>query len=302
MLYDDELTDEQVEAHFEEIKLRFATSLPEKIEACLEVLPAVCGSTSSAIDAVQAIYQLVHSMCGMAGTVGFTEVARLVRQSTNVIAEAHRAKRGLSEAEYADVRAIVEHLRISAKKILSDLAPAPDLDPKGELFMAASIPDPAQGLQDPLAHRACMADTDADRVHAARAMEILELFRTDGMAKTRILYIDDEECMREIAHFLLAREPDFDVRHCASGLMGLVESANWHPDIILLDVVMTELDGPRMLQIFKAIQDTADVPIVFLTARYEPEDLDEYRLIGAAGVIQKPFAPTKLASQVRAFI
>lgn len=261
----------------------------------------MCGSTPSAIDAVQTIYQIVHSMCGMAGTVGFADVARLVRQATNEIADAHRAKRGLSEAECANVGVIIENLRMSARKI-PDPALASALGGRGDLCMDASMPKTGQELQEPLANRSCNPDTGVHQDHAATAMRILELFRTEGIAKTRILYIDDEECIREIAHFLLAREPDFDVRHCASGLMGLVESANWHPDIILLDVVMTELDGPRTLQIFKAIQDTADVPIVFLTARFEPEDLDEYRSIGAAGVIKKPFVPTKFAAQVRSFV
>jgi CheY-like chemotaxis protein len=298
MVYDDGLTDEQVEARFEEIKLRFARSLPERIETCRQVLPAMCGSTPSAIEAVQTIYQLVHAMCGMAGTVGFTDVARLVRQATSAIADAHRAKRGMSEAECANVGAIIENLRISATRIVPDPAPGGS----GDICMAASMRNTGQRLQEPLAHRSSTPDTGVHQDHAAAAMRILELFRTEGMAKTRILYIDDEECIREIAHFLLAREPDFDVRHCASGLMGLVESVNWHPDIILLDVVMPELDGPHTLQIFKAIQDTADVPVVFLTARFEPEDLDEYRSIGAAGVIKKPFVPTKLASQVRSFV
>lgn len=118
----------------------------------------------------------------------------------------------------------------------------------------------------------------------------------------RILYVDDEPDMREIAVLSLKRDPDFDVRPCASGLEALQVAAEWQPDLILLDVVMPDMDGPGTLDRLRAAPALAHIPVVFITARSQPQEATRLRSLGAAGVLAKPFNPLTLAAAIRPFL
>ncbi|RUU59070.1 response regulator [Mesorhizobium sp. M2C.T.Ca.TU.002.02.1.1] len=115
----------------------------------------------------------------------------------------------------------------------------------------------------------------------------------------RILYVDDEDDIREIAQMSLELEPEFEVRSCASGAEALVEAAAWQPDLILLDVMMPDMDGPETLKRLAESQPTATIPVVFITARTQTHEVERYLAMGAAGVIAKPFDPLALASEVK---
>jgi CheY-like chemotaxis protein len=115
----------------------------------------------------------------------------------------------------------------------------------------------------------------------------------------RILYVDDEDDIREVARISLELEPEFEVRTCASGRQALNEAASWQPDLILLDVMMPEMDGPETLQRLVASPDTTSIPVVFITARTQAHEVQRYLALGAAGTIAKPFDPMALAGDVR---
>jgi len=68
---------------------------------------------------------------------------------------------------------------------------------------------------------------------------------------------------------------------------------------VLLDVMMPDLDGPATLARFRAEPTLASVPIVFVTAKTMPSELQRFGALGAAGVISKPFDPMRLLEQVR---
>ena len=89
------------------------------------------------------------------------------------------------------------------------------------------------------------------------------------------------------------------MRGCGSGADGLVAAAEWHPDLILLDVMMPVMDGPATLAHLREDPRTADIPVVFMTARVQKQDLAHFKSLGAAGVITKPFDPMTLAAAVR---
>jgi CheY-like chemotaxis protein len=118
----------------------------------------------------------------------------------------------------------------------------------------------------------------------------------------RILYVDDEPDIREVACLALGLDPDFEVRSCASGLEALDATASWSPDLILLDVMMPGMDGPETLDALQAKFGDGLVPVVFITARTLPADVERLWSLGAAGVIAKPFDAMKLAGEVRTFI
>lgn len=119
---------------------------------------------------------------------------------------------------------------------------------------------------------------------------------------TRILYIDDEEDIREIAALSLELEPDLEVRCCASGAHGIKEARAWLPSLILLDVMMPEMDGPTTFATLSADPATASIPVVFITARAQAADVGALKALGAAAVIAKPFDPMTLGQQVKALL
>ncbi len=115
----------------------------------------------------------------------------------------------------------------------------------------------------------------------------------------KIMYVDDEDDIREIAVLTLEFDPDFSVKSCASGSEAVAIAADWLPDLILLDVMMPGMDGPETLECLKQAPETASIPVIFTTARTQPEDIDRFMSLGAAGVISKPFDPLSLAEQAR---
>lgn len=116
---------------------------------------------------------------------------------------------------------------------------------------------------------------------------------------TRVLYVDDEPDIREIAEMALALDPAFEVRSAASGMEALAILAQWRPDIALLDVMMPEIDGPCLLKMMRERDDLAAIPVAFITARAQPSELQNFATLDAVGVIAKPFDPMTLASKVR---
>jgi two-component system OmpR family response regulator len=119
------------------------------------------------------------------------------------------------------------------------------------------------------------------------------------MTSLRILHIDDEPDIREVVELSLGLDPAFSVRSCASGKEALVEAIDWSPDMILCDVMMPVMDGPATLARLRECPQTANTPVVFMTARAQTRELEHFRSLGATGVIAKPFDPMTLADSVR---
>jgi CheY-like chemotaxis protein len=123
------------------------------------------------------------------------------------------------------------------------------------------------------------------------------------MSSFRVLHVDDDPDILEIVAASLALDPGIEVRDCVSGADGLVAAAQWRPDLILLDIMMPVVDGPSTLRHLRDDPQTADIPVVFMTARStQTHELDHFKSLGAAGVIVKPFDPMTLAASVRSYV
>jgi CheY-like chemotaxis protein len=119
---------------------------------------------------------------------------------------------------------------------------------------------------------------------------------------TRILYVDDEADLREVAVMSLELDPGFEVHECASGEAALAVARDWQPSLILLDMMMPGMDGPATRRGLADQPETADIPVVFITARTQTRDVEALMALGARAVIAKPFDPMALAGQIRALL
>ena len=118
----------------------------------------------------------------------------------------------------------------------------------------------------------------------------------------RILYVDDEADIREVVDIALSLDPELEVRLCDGGPAALEAAASWQPALILLDFMMPGMDGPETLGRLREAPLTAGIPVVFVTARSAPSDVDHLISLGAVGVIAKPFDPMAFSATVRKFL
>lgn len=137
---------------------------------------------------------------------------------------------------------------------------------------------------------------------AREALSVPSGYEGRGMINLHVLLVDDELDIRETFTAALARDPFFIVRCCASGAEALQRARAWRPDLMLLDVMMPEMDGPAVLARLRADKRTAPIPVVFLTARPRARELKHFKSLGAAGVIAKPADLTGLAAELRRFV
>ena len=114
----------------------------------------------------------------------------------------------------------------------------------------------------------------------------------------RIMFIDDDPDIRTVGLIALETVGGFNVQPCASGQEALQNLSAFNPDLILLDVMMPDMDGPATLQALRAMPEGADIPVVFFTAKTQRADVEQLSELGALGVLAKPFDPMTLASEI----
>jgi CheY-like chemotaxis protein len=118
----------------------------------------------------------------------------------------------------------------------------------------------------------------------------------------RILVVDDDDMLREVAQTALELVGGWQVVAAHSGAEAQQRARAERPDAILLDVMMPGLDGPSTASTLRADPATRDIPIIFLTAKVPAGDYGEWRSLRLAGVIPKPFDPMTLATEIAAML
>ena len=114
----------------------------------------------------------------------------------------------------------------------------------------------------------------------------------------RILIVDDEPDIREVAQFSLELVGHYEVITARSARDGLSAAREQQPDAILLDVMMPDMDGPSALAQLLEDPRTRDIPVLFLTAKTQASERSQLAQLGAAGVLTKPFDPMTLPGEV----
>jgi CheY-like chemotaxis protein len=118
----------------------------------------------------------------------------------------------------------------------------------------------------------------------------------------KVLLVDDDDDVRLIAQMALRDVGGWPTIAVSTGRAAIALAPTERPDVILLDVMMPDLDGPTALRLLRADPRSATIPVIFMTAKARASESARYLEQGAAGVIAKPFDPMTLAEQVRAIV
>lgn len=119
------------------------------------------------------------------------------------------------------------------------------------------------------------------------------------MATKKVLIVEDEDGLRQIIQFCLEAVAGWDVLTAASGSEGLIKAEAEHPDAILLDVMMPDMDGDETFKRLQANVVTKDIPTIFLTSKASISEQQELLDLGVAGAIAKPIKPRDLVEEIR---
>jgi DNA-binding response OmpR family regulator len=114
----------------------------------------------------------------------------------------------------------------------------------------------------------------------------------------RILIVDDEPSVREVARAYLERE-GFIVYSASDGRHGLDLALTKRPDLVVLDLMLPDIPGE---QICRELRDRSDVAILMLTARSAEDDRVAGLGLGADDYLTKPFSPRELVARARAIL
>lgn len=113
-----------------------------------------------------------------------------------------------------------------------------------------------------------------------------------------VLYAEDDPDIQMIASMALEDIGGLKVHLCNDGNQAITDYPQVAPDIVLLDVMMPDKDGPSALNELQARYGAQLPPVIFITAKASAKEVDRLKSLGACGVITKPFDPMSLADEV----
>ena len=114
----------------------------------------------------------------------------------------------------------------------------------------------------------------------------------------KVLVAEDDPDIQVILKMVLVRLGKCDVEITFQGDQVVPMAKTHHPGLILLDVMLPEMSGHEICKVLKADPETKDIPVIFLTARSMPSEIQEALALGASGYLAKPFDPMTLVGQI----
>lgn len=121
------------------------------------------------------------------------------------------------------------------------------------------------------------------------------------MSQRRVLIVDDEEEIRQLVAFNLAKE-GYEITPAASGEEALRLAISQPPDLVILDLMLPGIDGLEVCRRLKREPGTREVPVVMLTAKGEEADIVAGLELGADDYVTKPFRVRELLARLRAVL
>ena len=117
----------------------------------------------------------------------------------------------------------------------------------------------------------------------------------------RVMCVEDDPDIRLILHFSLGKLGGYQLQLCSAGQQALDLAPAFRPQLVLLDVMMPGLSGPETLASLRQLDCMAGVPVVFMTAKAMPQEVEHLLQFGATGVIVTPFDPVALPANIRIY-
>jgi DNA-binding response OmpR family regulator len=117
------------------------------------------------------------------------------------------------------------------------------------------------------------------------------------MSKPKVLFIEDEEDVRNAVRFILEGE-GYDFFGASNGPEGIAKITKFDIDLLLLDVMMPGIDGFEVCRAIKS-EPSIDLPVIFVSAKAEATDISRGFALGADDYIIKPFEPNDLLNRVK---
>jgi len=118
----------------------------------------------------------------------------------------------------------------------------------------------------------------------------------------RLLHVEDDQDIREVANMALTLSGKFEVLQCPSGEDALRKAPEFDPEILLLDVMMPGMSGPDTLKALREMPQFSETPAIFMTARAQPAEVEALKSLSALTVVVKPFDPITLGDQIMAVL
>ena len=115
----------------------------------------------------------------------------------------------------------------------------------------------------------------------------------------RIMYVDDDPDLQDIVRLGLETRGGFTVTCCDTGNQALEEIKIFKPDLMILDMLLPGMSGLQLLERMRELRGVPWIPVIFLTSKISPQQVEEYKKLGVIGVINKPLNPLELRHQVR---
>ena len=113
-----------------------------------------------------------------------------------------------------------------------------------------------------------------------------------------ILLVDDDDSFQRIMKRILLPN-GYSVLTATTGERGLQTAKNQKPDLILLDVILPGIKGRELCNMLKKDPETMDIPVIFLTAKDSPDDIDAEIAAGAVSHITKPIEAKSLLEELK---
>lgn len=118
------------------------------------------------------------------------------------------------------------------------------------------------------------------------------------MKNLKILYAEDEADVQTIVEISIWSTSKHEIKTCPNGKILLECVEEYNPDLILLDIMMPEMDGPTTFENLQANPKTKDIPVVFMTAKAQSHEIEMFKQTGVVGIITKPFEPLSLCKDI----
>lgn len=118
------------------------------------------------------------------------------------------------------------------------------------------------------------------------------------MTLQRVMHVEDDESIRAVAEIALIDVAGFTLLSCDSGQSALAQVETFKPQLILLDVMMPGMDGLQTLMRLRQLAPLDSTPVVFMTAKIQQVEKQQYLDAGAIAVIEKPFDPMLLGEML----